>query len=394
VWGINKKETQAHHRTAILELVHVMKLYKNTEYNSILEQANFKLFEILNATLPKYIKASTTKDFNHKLLPSREWALNNAKWLEYNKHTVNYIIIDIDDNRFNTVNSLAFYIQCLQLPTPTWICKTDKGYHVSYRLTTPFPTKFKTKIYKWALKIKEAYIDVLEGDKHAKGIKGVYRNPLLHKNDFNDVSYTLDELDIRENKNKSNFKYLKPDIDTDKISSENKLLARMMIDNKKFLLDGGKRNSTLFYYGMLIQKKGLNVEDELHKANDRYCYPILTPKEVERIIESVNSYEDKNFIPLHDKNYNEWSKEEKAKYMREYRAKNKTKTKGEIMATRSENAKKIALQRASKTKTKVIKAIAGLEFLQEKINIANVSRDAKVSRDTAKKYLIELGYKK
>ena len=157
-----------------------MKLYKNTEYNSTLKQENLKLYEILNCTLPRYIKASTTKEFNHKLLPSRKWALDNARWLEYNKHTVNYIIIDIDDNRFNTVSSLAFYIQCLHLPTPTWICKTDKGYHVSYRLTTPFPTKFKSKIYKWSLEIKEAYIDALEGDKHAKGIKGIYRNPLLH----------------------------------------------------------------------------------------------------------------------------------------------------------------------------------------------------------------------
>ena len=34
------------------------------------------------------------------------------------------------------------------------------------------------------------------------------------------------------------------------------------------------------------------------------------------------------------------------------------------------------------------------QFMQEKINIANVARDAKVSRNTAKKYLIELGLKK
>ena len=53
-----------------------------------------------------------------------------------------------------------------------------------------------------------------------------------------------------------------------------------------------------------------------------------------------------------------------------------------------------AKKNAEKTKAKIQKAIAGLEFMQEKINIANVARDAGVSRDTAKKYLIELGYKK
>ena len=49
---------------------------------------------------------------------------------------------------------------------------------------------------------------------------------------------------------------------------------------------------------------------------------------------------------------------------------------------------------AEKTKAKVIGAIKALEFLQEKLSIANVSRQAQVSRDTAKKYLIELGLKK
>ncbi len=371
-----------------------MKLYKNTEYNSIPLQKNLKLFEILNSTLPRYIKASTTKEFNHKLLPSRKWALNNAKWLEYNKHTVNYIIIDIDDNRFQRINTLAFYMQVHDLPTPTWILRTDNGYHISYRLEVPFPTKYKSKIYKWALEIKEAYIDVLDADKHAKSIKGIYRNPLLHENAFNDVSYTLDELDIRDKKPKKAFKYLKQEIDTQKIGAENKRLARMILEGKKFLLPDGVRNSTLFYYGMLIQKKGLNVDAALDEANDKHCYPILSPKEIERITESVNGYVNKNFVPLRDKNYNEWSKEEQAQYMREYRAKNKTKTVEEIEMSRSEAGKKAHTALAEKTKAKVQKAIAGLEFLKEKINIANVARDASVSRNTAKKYLIELGYKK
>lgn len=371
-----------------------MKLYKNTKYNSIQLQKNLKLYEILNSTLPRYIKASTTKDFNHKLYPCREWALNNAKWLEYNKHTVNYIIIDIDDNRFNTISSLEFYIQCLHLPTPTWVLKTDKGYHVSYRLTTPFPTKYKSKIYKWALEIKEAYINVLEADRHARSIKGVYRNPLLHKNAFNDTSYTLDELDIRENKSKSNFKFLKQEFDTEKIGGENKILARMILNNKKFLIPRGMRNATLFYYGMLIQKKGLEIEKALDKANDRHCLSILCNKEIKRIVESVNSYKHRNFVPLRDKNYNEWSKGEQAQYMRDYRSKNKTKTEGEIEMSRKEAGKKAHTALAKNTKAKVLKAIAGLEFLKEKINIANVARDAQVSRNTAKKYLIELGLKK
>lgn len=58
--------------------------------------------------------------------------------------------------------------------------------------------------------------------------------------------------------------------------------------------------------------------------------------------------------------------------------------------SRSKAAINAAQKNAEATKAKVQKAIAGLEFMQEKVNIANVARDAKVSRNTAKKYLIEL----
>jgi len=46
---------------------------------------------------------------------------------------------------------------------------------------------------------------------------------------------------------------------------------------------------------------------------------------------------------------------------------------------------------AEATKAKVLGAIEALKFLQEKINIANVAKHAGVSRNTAKKYLKEIG---
>ena len=61
--------------------------------------------------------------------------------------------------------------------------------------------------------------------------------------------------------------------------------------------------------------------------------------------------------------------------------------------SREEAGRHSAQKNAEATKKKVQKAIAGLQFMQEKVNIANVARDAQVSRNTAKKYLIELGLK-
>lgn len=57
---------------------------------------------------------------------------------------------------------------------------------------------------------------------------------------------------------------------------------------------------------------------------------------------------------------------------------------------RQEGAKYTAQLNAKKTKAKVIGAVEALKFLKKKINIATVARQAKVSRDTAKKYLKEL----
>ena len=62
--------------------------------------------------------------------------------------------------------------------------------------------------------------------------------------------------------------------------------------------------------------------------------------------------------------------------------------------SRADGARIAHQKKAADTKAKVIGAIEALNFLQEKIIIATVSRQAQVSRDTAKKYLIELGLKK
>lgn len=62
-----------------------------------------------------------------------------------------------------------------------------------------------------------------------------------------------------------------------------------------------------------------------------------------------------------------------------------------FIMSREEAGKKAHTKLAQDTKAKVIGSIESLKFLQEKINIANVAKQAGVSRNTAKKYLDELG---
>ena len=66
---------------------------------------------------------------------------------------------------------------------------------------------------------------------------------------------------------------------------------------------------------------------------------------------------------------------------------------GGLGMSRQEGAKIAHTKLAQDTKAKVVGAIEALKFLNKKINIVNVTKQAHVSRDTAKKYLIELGLK-
>jgi hypothetical protein len=62
----------------------------------------------------------------------------------------------------------------------------------------------------------------------------------------------------------------------------------------------------------------------------------------------------------------------------------------EFTMSRAEAGRSSAAKKAEKTKAKVIAAVAALEFLQEKVNAANVARQASINRKTAAKYLKEL----
>jgi hypothetical protein len=83
--------------------------------------------------------------------------------------------------------------------------------------------------------------------------------------------------------------------------------------------------------------------------------------------------------------YAVWSKAQRAAYMRDY---NQRKV---YEMSRADAAKKAREALVSEKKAKVIGAVESMKFLQEKITVSGVARYAGVSRNTAKKYLKELG---
>lgn len=78
----------------------------------------------------------------------------------------------------------------------------------------------------------------------------------------------------------------------------------------------------------------------------------------------------------------DWTLEERAKYRRIYR-----KERGLIEMSRTDNAKKQSEAKAREAELKVRQAITALEFLQEKVTVSAIARQAGVTRPTAQKYL-------
>ena len=381
----------------------VVKLYQKSQENTT-QYIDEVLKNTLLRTLPKRFRAFKNKYFVSKKTIYKETALSTCRWIEYNKFTVNFAIIDIDEKkRFGDFNggiqSLNYYItEVLFLPAPTWLLETDKGWQICWQLKTPFPTNYKSKEYRWIKDIKKHYIELIDADRSANSIRGIYRNPLLHNHLYENNTYTLDELALpREQKPK--MKFLKP---LERINDEIKYLARVIflqqIFQKKTLtstsIQVGQRNQTLYYIGMMYAKyqnthDTKKIQDFLNRISRIYCKAKLSENELRSIAKSVARYqsEGRNKVSIFAKRYKNWDRETKNRYQKEYRKKKK----GKIM-TKTEAAINAAKINSSRAKQKVVKAVEELKEQKAKINIANVARTAKVDRGTAKKYLIELGH--
>lgn len=275
------KAKQAHHRTAILELVQMMKLYKNTKENSTTSTKN----TLISFTLKG----------------------DGLELFEYD------------------------------LPQPLSYQRQDENiYRISFALNGTFTT--------------------------LQGIR--YLNDILARFTLSfEVLHTYKSFTTDEGIELSEFQGLKS-------------IAKFKNYEK---VDNGQDNifwSIKLYTEALIKESGGLV-----------AYSLLESFALNRFVDRVK---DKSTLKAKCRSIWNWYD------AREWTIPTRTRkfTDKELSMSRAEGARKTAQMNADKTKAKIQKAIAGLEFLQEKVNIANVAKDASVSRNTAKKYLIELGYKK
>lgn len=358
------------------------------------------LYGVLEDILPSFVKASNNKKLA-KFKISKEKAIRDFKFLNYNSMAVEALIFDIDYK----IDNIELYklIERKMNIKPTWITQTTKGAQIGFVLKSPILYTNK-KALKLARKVKKAVTYLLKADvQGSHRLKGLWRNPL--KGDFvvTDNLVTLSDF----------YKLLSTP--TQKFNAE--------IRSKYFIYEQGNRNNYLFLSAMMATK-----DKEWGKDNNRvYEYLVnlqnkkslennvnkLDYGELKSISKSVAKYNlegqnfVKNFVATKKKvnegvmnfpkirglKIDEYRKEvKKRQKLSAIRTNEKINQNKEKKMTRIENAKKLAKEREERTYKKVVNAITGLftdEFKKKngKWNAKKIADELGLDPRTVRKHI-------
>ncbi len=133
-----------------------------------------------------HVTSSDVKDADYKYRP-REEALDYNFVQFGSKHFTRTLSVDIDDT--TDIDIIKYRIDVADVPAPTFIVKTNKGFHLHWVLELPI--KARTKASFLRNRINDALIEILGGDTHAKGLRRVWRNPLKHITLHTDALHSL-----------------------------------------------------------------------------------------------------------------------------------------------------------------------------------------------------------
>lgn len=345
-----------------------MVLYKNKQKNSIKESLNPKQFL---KYFPKEVFGSEIKNGGYHI-KERFHALNEFKWVQYNSNSLFKVLsIDID----NSNDSLMY--QDYNLPVPTWIIQTDKGfqYHWALKNHIALNTEFSAKMKKIVKNITNNLVCLLDGDYHAMGFNRVFRNPINNRTWFSG-----NEVDL------SDFY----DLPTAKDDWLNKVFGNIEKQKDLFnntyakdydfssMKDGDGRNCALFdtlrLWAYNEAKQGTYSEFELvRKAETLNCNfaKMMEEKEVIKIVNSIDNFIETKYNKGY---YMALSKEDRKK-----------------VATA--NGKKSGEKRTKEARIKILTALNTMEAYKIKITVSELARRSETNPKTVRAYLKELGYK-
>ncbi len=369
-------------------------LYYNKKFDikkhfNILNYYHFQFLNNFINGLPKYFDAVDRKNGKTNKIEKNEGI--KKKFIFFNSQVIKFLIIDIDnkktfENKFEIIEFLNDYNII-----PSYVLDSNKGYHVGFILKKAIPLD-NTKAVDFARDTLKKLSLLLGGDSNALRLKGRFRNPLLHDTfytnfeyDLIDIidnipGYILNDITINHNENKKVHK---------KIEKLKELILKVL-NNIVYIknVEEGFRNAFLWYLGMIISKnfqylptpKKLiefeKIEEQIYFYNNNLTNP-LEKKEIESIINSVKKYYLKGRIMVGLGSYNNWTKEMKNMYIKNYRKEKK------IIKHTNEERKEI-------NKNKVLQSIYKLKKEGEKISIRKIQKKCDLAVGTIKKYVDEL----
>ena len=343
-------------------------LYQNVRFISTEMNTKPKVFF---KYFPKQVFGSECKnDYYHT--KERLYALKEFKWVQYNSDDrFRVLIVDID----NSSDSLMY--RDFNLPQPTWIIQTDKGfqYHWALKQDIPLKTASSKKSIKLIKDILNKLVALLNGDINAIGINRVFRNPVTNRSWFSGNEIELKEF---------------YDLPTPKEDFFNKLLGRIEKQKNLFgatygatydfssMTNNTGRNCALFdvlrYWAYDEAKQGSYCSFALQRKaeilNSSFAEK-LKENEVNSIVNSIDTFINNKF------------------------------NKGFYMALSVEDRKKVASQNGKKSgearskiaETKILTALNMMESFEIKITIRELAKRSGTSVNTVRKYLEKIDYK-
>lgn len=346
----------------------MQELYQNVRFISTEMNTKTKVFF---KYFPKQVFGSEYKN-NYYHTKERLYALKEFKWVQYNSvDRITVLSVDID----NSSDSLMY--RDFNLPVPTWIIQTDKGfqYHWALKSAVMINGYNKHKLIKLVKDILNKLVALLDGDINAIGLNRVFRNPVTNRSWF-----TGNEIELKE------FY----DLPTPKEDYFNKLLGRVEKQKNLFgatygasydfslMANNSGRNCALFdvlrYWAYDEAKQGSYCAFALQRKaeilNSSFAEN-LKENEVNSIVNSIDTFIKNKF------------------------------NKGFYMALSVEDRKKVASQNGKKSgearskvaETKILTALNMMESFEMKITIRELAKRSGTSVNTVRKYLEKIDYK-
>ena len=344
-------------------------LYQNVRFISTEMNTKPKVFF---KYFPKQVFGSEYKN-NYYHTKERLYALKEFKWVQYNSDDrITVLSVDID----NSSDSLMY--EDFNLPKPTWIIQTDKGfqYHWALKSAVMINGYNKHKLIKLVKDILNKLVALLDGDINAIGLNRVFRNPVTNRSWF-----TGNEVELKE------FY----DLPTPKEDYFNKLLGKVEKQKNLFgatysseydfssMKESTGRNCALFdvlrYWAYDEAKQGsysaFALQRKAEILNTSFAES-MKEKEVNTIVNSIDSFIQNKFNKGF---YMALSPEERKKVA-------------------SANGKKSGEARSKEAETKILTALNIMQSFEMKITIRALAERSGTSKDTVQKYLKKIGFKK